>query len=201
MSRKSAIRQSKRARKKVWNMLSEDAKIAANLHKAIKFLGPEDTKKARSLCGWFTSKGFLTTKQKLLASHLLGVSKESKLGDEATAPYFVYVISDGDNIKIGYSKSPRGRLKALQTANSSQLKILRAFQVQGQAAALAHEKTLHSKFKKQRIRGEWFSGDILEQVVEHFEYHINLLQEMEVDTEILRDIGVLDEINLTGATK
>ena len=163
MSKKSAIRQSKRMRKKVWGMLSEDARIAANLQKAIKFMGnPEDVKKARSLCGWFTAKGFLTSKQKLLASHLLGVSNDHKVTGEASAPYFVYVISDGDNIKIGYAKEPRERLKALQTANSSQLKLVRAFQVKGRSAALAHEKTLHSKFKKHRLRGEWFDGEILE---------------------------------------
>ena len=66
----------------------------------------------------------------------------------------VYFITDGENIKIGYTKGkPENRLKQLNTGNDKKLFLLGY--IQGNKDK---EKELHTKFNKNRIRsnGEWF---------------------------------------------
>lgn len=197
MGRKSAIHQSKRKRKQVWAMMSDDAKLASRLHKVISVLGdPEDVKKARSLCGWFQAKGFLTAKQYALGKHLLKVAKGDVEENAVTEPYYVYVISDGNHLKIGYSKEPKRRLKDLQVGNAAHLKLLRAFEVIGMAAAKAHEKTLHRKFKSSRKKGEWFDGSIQDEVVLYFDHHVQMMRDMGADIQVLMETGTFDEMIL-----
>lgn len=72
----------------------------------------------------------------------------------------VYFITDGEYIKIGYTKrKPDNRLKQLNTGNNKKLYLLGY--IQGDKKK---EKELHLKFNKYRIRqnGEWFlSSDSL----------------------------------------
>lgn len=66
----------------------------------------------------------------------------------------IYFISNGVNIKIGYTKNdPQKRLKQLNTGSDSKLFLLGYMQGNEQ-----FEKELHSKFSKDRIRfnAEWF---------------------------------------------
>jgi hypothetical protein len=68
-------------------------------------------------------------------------------------PGFVYFIQGetGGPIKIGYSDDVKKRLKGLQTGHPDNLKILFAF-----PGNIDDEKSMHSKFEKHRLRGEWF---------------------------------------------
>lgn len=68
----------------------------------------------------------------------------------------VYFITNGENIKIGYSKNINKRLKQLNTGNDKKLYILGY--IQGDKDK---EKEIHKKFSKFRIRsnGEWFYPD------------------------------------------
>lgn len=66
----------------------------------------------------------------------------------------IYFITDGQNIKIGYTKnSVEKRLKQLNTGNESKLYILGYMN-----GSQEDEKYLHKKFGFYRIRhdGEWF---------------------------------------------
>lgn len=67
---------------------------------------------------------------------------------------FTYFIFDEDRrvIKIGFSASPRGRLKELQTGNPTRLRI--AATIWGSKRI---EMQMHDRFSKDRISGEWFS--------------------------------------------
>ena len=67
----------------------------------------------------------------------------------------IYFITDGNCIKIGYTKNDvRKRLKQLQTSNPNRLFLLGY--VEGDKN---DEKMLHKKFSSSivRINGEWFS--------------------------------------------
>lgn len=65
----------------------------------------------------------------------------------------VYIITDGLNSKIGWSKSPQKRLKQLQTGNSNRLKLLKIYSV-----PRVKERYLHKALIRFKIRhnGEWF---------------------------------------------
>lgn len=65
---------------------------------------------------------------------------------------YVYFVRSGNAIKIGISYSPKKRLRGIATDNHGELKLLLA--MPGNAA---RERGLHKKFKKHRIRGEWFN--------------------------------------------
>lgn len=64
---------------------------------------------------------------------------------------FVYFITDGDGVKIGYSHDPRGRLNQLQNGCSRSLKLLGNF-----PGTLDDEEDLQRHFREARIHGEWF---------------------------------------------
>jgi len=66
----------------------------------------------------------------------------------------VYFISNGKEVKIGYSHSPTVRKSQLQTGNSNKL-VLLGF-IDGDKSV---EKDIHKMFGYLRVRenGEWFS--------------------------------------------
>lgn len=75
---------------------------------------------------------------------------------------YVYIITDGEGYKIGFSKSPEKRLKELQTANKNKLNLIHKQEVQfGQKT----ERALHNFLSQYRQEGEWFllSNDLIEQ--------------------------------------
>lgn len=69
---------------------------------------------------------------------------------------WVYFISDGEAIKIGWSPNPHTRKKALATGNPRPLKVLA--QIPG---SIRDEKLLHLLLAPYRIRtdGEWFRAE------------------------------------------
>lgn len=71
--------------------------------------------------------------------------------------YFIQEGKDGP-VKVGYSSDPEARLRALQTGNSSRLRLRKVFEGGRQTEAEAHER-----LDDLRIRddGEWF-GPALE---------------------------------------
>lgn len=72
---------------------------------------------------------------------------------------FIYFVTDGTAIKIGFTKDVVKRIGQLQVPHASPLKCL------GSISALRyHEKMLHGRFRHLRIKGEWFQlhDDIIE---------------------------------------
>ena len=71
----------------------------------------------------------------------------------------LYVITDGELNKIGITHNNiNQRLKALQTGNGRQLKVIYTLKTD-KAEELEYE--LHNKFNKYRKVGEWFSIDVI----------------------------------------
>lgn len=78
----------------------------------------------------------------------------------------IYIISDGTNIKIGFSSNPKRRLKQLQTANSNQLQLLYSKPTKN---AKKIEKHLHKilwEFRS-KYKGEWFTISELDWLFEY----------------------------------
>jgi len=63
----------------------------------------------------------------------------------------IYFIRCLDAVKIGYSKNPKLRLQALQTANPNKLELLYSF-----PAFKKWEESIHEDLSNLRINGEWF---------------------------------------------
>jgi len=76
---------------------------------------------------------------------------------------FVYLIQSLENsyYKIGISKHPKKRIKELQTGNSSELKLVEAYQSE---FANQIEKTLQRRYSHLRKEGEWFDMGISNEV-------------------------------------
>jgi hypothetical protein len=66
---------------------------------------------------------------------------------------FVYFIQAGESgpIKIGFSSDPKMRFGALQTAHHETLRLVATM-----PGTESDEAKMHKRFKKSRIRGEWF---------------------------------------------
>jgi hypothetical protein len=77
---------------------------------------------------------------------------------------WVYLVSapGTGTVKIGYSaKEPRNRVKSLQTANPTELRLLSL--VRG---SRRDEQKYHRQFAHLRVRGEWFRDE--PELREHF---------------------------------
>lgn len=72
---------------------------------------------------------------------------------EAPGTGYVYFIRSGDSgpIKIGHSINPDARIWGLQAATHLPLRVVTTI-----VGDKKLEKTLHRKFRRFRIRGEWF---------------------------------------------
>ena len=69
-------------------------------------------------------------------------------------------------IKIGFSKTPKERIGGLQTGNPHKLLLL------GMVRGTPNdEAAFHGKFSQHRMEGEWFKGDIIEEVLEIIATH------------------------------
>lgn len=76
---------------------------------------------------------------------------------------YIYFIRSGKHkkpIKIGYTNDIEKRLADLQVGNPRKLYVIAQIPVKSLKTVKAIEAWLHRRFRKQHIRGEWFSGRI-----------------------------------------
>ena len=83
---------------------------------------------------------------------------------------FVYFISNGEAIKIGFSKNPvEKRLKQLQTGSS--LKLSLVYSIEG--VTMDFEKTLHNYFGSQyNKRGEFYESEAVMRWINQYKLNI-----------------------------
>ena len=75
--------------------------------------------------------------------------------------YFIQeVIGIHAPIKIGVSQDVGERLRNIQGCNPRKLEVYAVMGPMGKAKAFDLEDKLHHKFRRYRLRGEWFSGVI-----------------------------------------
>jgi hypothetical protein len=84
--------------------------------------------------------------------------------ENKTIKNFTYLMFDGSLYKIGKSKNPLTRLKALKIGNPSIELIAYTDKIE--------EKYLHNRFFESRVDGEWFdlSEEKLKSVINYFEH-------------------------------
>jgi len=121
------------------------------------------TGETRSIADFEAAKARALIKQNDVETKLLifrsrhGVSDVNEKGNdgnistETVPPGTVYFIFDGEAVKIGYSTKALKRLKSLQTSHSRMLKIIGTM-----PGSIRLEKQLHKKFRRLRVRNEWF---------------------------------------------
>lgn len=66
---------------------------------------------------------------------------------------FVYIVSDGNAVKIGRTDRLESRLRDLSNMNSRPLVLLQAIETD---FSVECESLLHSYFSEYRLHGEWF---------------------------------------------
>jgi len=83
----------------------------------------------------------------------------------------IYFIQAGRNgpIKIGRATKPKNRLRYLQTSSSEKLILLYDFEMKIDS----EETYLHMRFKKDRIRGEWFKPDNVRLYISELKFNEN----------------------------
>lgn len=69
---------------------------------------------------------------------------------------YVYLITDGELTKVGYSDNPQLRLKGLQVSNPKSLRLAHVFTCHDRDSAMRLEKLIHQKYSKLQRSGEWF---------------------------------------------
>ncbi len=77
--------------------------------------------------------------------------------------HFVYFVSTRERkglqpVKIGYTKNPEKRLKALQTGHPNRLEVMKTVKCASEKDARKLEKKIHwlATRKCQKLNGEWF---------------------------------------------
>ena len=90
---------------------------------------------------------------------------------------YVYFVSWGEKdspVKIGWSVDPERRLQGLQVSFPYELKILGVI-----PGIKALEKEIHGKFRREHLRGEWFSpSGALSQLIEESDKEWRTVNEM-----------------------
>jgi hypothetical protein len=88
--------------------------------------------------------------------------QKAKKADPKYGEHYLYAISDGKNLKVGYSKDPKSRLKRLQTGSSKPLKLLwQCLCAYSDTDARKQERKLHRRLRRHNIQGEWYQFDCL----------------------------------------
>lgn len=67
---------------------------------------------------------------------------------------YIYIIEIDGYFKIGRTKDIKKRLVSIKTSNANKEKVVLLLEVPYYKSA---EKLLHFKFRRKRIKGEWFS--------------------------------------------
>lgn len=151
------------------------------LHKAAAKLDEVGAHKANSLIRWHRETGNLTEKQVTFAQNLIArAASDSKRRRKAKAvPHYLYAISDGVAIKLGFSRNPDNRRKDMQTGQAVALKVIWEMEVgNSPGKASQAERKLHRYCAKFRKRGEWFSLDCMT-LVRQFEIYQKAKKENE----------------------
>jgi hypothetical protein len=112
----------------------------------------------QAICTWV--KTWASPNVKIITSGNRTLSLDGeKLARQAHFVYFI-LNKDSNAIKIGRAKNLEKRMKALQTSNPVELKLIKAVQVQGCEEAQELELSLHKQFNAIRIAGEWFKAEV-----------------------------------------
>ncbi len=89
------------------------------------------------------------------------IANNKKEQNKYTNVYFIQAVAGG-NVKIGIAKNISARIKQLQTASPTPLKIIKVYK----NVSPSFERELHERYKQYRLCGEWFTDEILNDIGE-----------------------------------
>lgn len=153
----------RKRRKSRKNLLTQFEQNIALLHKN-KFKDECIEEKRLSLLSQYIRGVALTPKQKSLVAALAAPLRSEKRRVRAELrrrTHWVYAISDGAFVKIGFATSVAKRMNDLQVANPSELKVEAKIKCERRADAKRLESEIHCACEGHRVRGEWFNMDAL----------------------------------------
>lgn len=105
---------------------------------------------------------------------------------------YIYLIKEGNNIKIGSSNNPEKRLNTLKSGNSNDLSMLYKFE---SLNAKKDEKFLHKFFSSKRINGEWFALSLTD--IKYIkEYFTDKDKEIKIPEKHVKRIKNLKQFNI-----
>ncbi len=90
----------------------------------------------------------------------------------------IYFLFDGQYVKIGKADNLTERLISLTTNNPRDIKILATITV-GKNNIFKEERLAHEFFEKYKIKGEWFSEDILSLLPDYIKKRNGVISNLE----------------------
>lgn len=167
--------------------------IVGELQRTVGIMGPEAAKKALSLIEWHSKHGSLTKKQEAFAKALAMQARgeKAKRKKRKDCAHYLYAISDGCAVKLGYSHNVESRLKDMQTGQSANLRILWKLKVgASRAEAVVQERKLHRFCKRYRVRGEWFRLGCMDKVRE---FSVNERRRARIEEQQAQELEIVAE--------
>ena len=76
--------------------------------------------------------------------------------EETSPKSFVYLITDGNFVKIGVADNIKNRLNGIQTGNPNKCKVICAIPCKDSNSAFSLERKLHWEYRLRKKRGEWY---------------------------------------------
>lgn len=139
--------------------LTSSEKLLEKLERVAKSPS-KDSQIAQSLMLWYMRNQSWTEKQSALAKKLVKQNRLKGKPSNRRRPQYVYVVTDGEHVKIGYACNVAARITALQTGSPRPISLLASYNVgMSVSAAKKAEKRAHQACRKLRIRGEWFEKE------------------------------------------
>ena len=71
-------------------------------------------------------------------------------------PTYVYLISNGEKVKIGISVHPQKRITELQGGNAAKLSFLKLIRCENRERSFELESALHETLRDVHVQGEWY---------------------------------------------
>lgn len=75
--------------------------------------------------------------------------------------YYCYILKAGPFCKIGHSNNVQRRIETMQTGCPYEITIVCLFAYDIEQTAREMETRLHNRFRRARIRGEWFKYSVV----------------------------------------
>lgn len=136
------------------------------IEKIYKIARQSENKNYRDDCNamilYFVRNGYLPLQMKKRAIEIAGIEMPDQPKADSRERRYLYAIQADDEVKVGYSSNPKGRLKSLQVGSTKSLKLVwQTYAGDDDAEAKKQEKKLHRMISHFRIRGEWFKAQCL----------------------------------------
>lgn len=89
-----------------------------------------------------------------LKNELFSISTNTD--EEKDSNNYLYVLTDGDFYKIGVTSNIEQRVNSIKKLNPREITVLKLKKLDN---AYSYEKSMHKKFEKKLVYGEWFNLD------------------------------------------